>query len=243
MGNSKINKTSESFNLFKRDLTDIDTSLVKFFENIVLPKLSYGDYQISIPVMCAESERWSQIQKNDFLRDKSNQILCPLMAFKRTSLAKDDTIPTGEMRNASGPIITKVVKTELSDKNRYRKISDLYDEDIPQYKIINTVLPDYVNLTYEIIVWADYTKHMNDIISAINYYSGNFWGVGKVRFRVEIKDFSNVSEVTLDKDRFLKWSCTVNIRTYILPEISTSFPQITTDYTNRKINITEKIIK
>ena len=239
---SKILESKENFGKFSRTLYDVDTALKEYFGEICLPKLSYGDYQINVPVMSAEGEKWAQIQKYDYLRDKQNEIMCPILVFKRTSVTKDSTYPVGEMRNIKNPIIYRIIKKSKSNKDRYIKFTRKKDNEQPKYEVTNIILPDYVILTYEIIIWTDRIDHMNEVISSIIYSSGNFWGNDQVKFRIDIQDFSNISEISLDKDRLIKWSCTANIRTHILPEFENQWPQMWTMNTNKKITLTEKIM-
>ena len=37
-------------------------------------------------------------------------------------------------------------------------------------------MPEYVNLSYEIVVWTTYTEHNNKIVEAFQYSADQYWG-------------------------------------------------------------------
>ena len=45
---------------------------------------------------------------------------------------------------------------------------------------------------------------MNDLIEAINYSQGSYWGDERFKFRTSIAEFSDATEVPTDGDRIVK---------------------------------------
>lgn len=38
------------------------------------------------------------------------------------------------------------------------------------------MFPDYVNITYEFIIWTTYMEQMNKIVEKVIYSDGAYWG-------------------------------------------------------------------
>jgi len=90
----------------------------------------------------------------------------------------------------------------------------------------NFVVPDYVNITYEFIIWTDFVEQMNDIVEAINYSEGSYWGEPeRFKFRTRIDDFTNQTDVSGDIDRVIRTTFTLTLYGYII-----------TDTLNRKLS-------
>jgi len=80
------------------------------------------------------------------------------------------------------------------------------------------MFPDYVNLTYEFIVWTTYMEQMNNIVEKVIYSDGAYWGnPEKLRFRSKVESFSDVTEVS-DVERLVRTNFTVSLRGYLLPK-------------------------
>jgi hypothetical protein len=81
------------------------------------------------------------------------------------------------------------------------------------------VVPDYVNITYEFIIWTDYVEQMNDIVEAINYSEGSYWGEPeRFKFRTRIDDFTNQTDLTGDTDRLVRTTFTLTLYGYIISD-------------------------
>ena len=69
-------------------LMDIDATIMFYFNNVIKPEVVENDEIIKVPIMYANPERWSMVQKRGFLFDNKKQLIIPLIAFKRTSMKK-----------------------------------------------------------------------------------------------------------------------------------------------------------
>jgi len=78
-------------------LMDIDAAIVYYFNEVIKPTVVESGETIKVPLLYANAERWSSIQKSGFLRDRKRQIILPVIAFKRNSIEKDDTVPIDKL--------------------------------------------------------------------------------------------------------------------------------------------------
>ena len=196
-------------------LMDMDSSILYYFNNIIKPEVEENKEKVKVPCIYASPERWVSIQKNGYLRDKKNQIIVPLIVFKRTAMEKNQDIPIDKV-DANKPRNFYSFQKKYSKFNRYDKFSVL-QELSPGREYYNVAMPDYVTLTYEFTIFTSYIEQMNKIIEKIMYSEGSYWGEpGKMRFRTQIESYTDASE--MEAERLIKTTFTVNLFGYILPE-------------------------
>ncbi len=196
-------------------LMDMDSAIMYYFNDVIKPSVEVNKEKVKVPCIYASPERWNQISKQGYLRDKKRQIITPLIAFKRTGMERNDDIPIDKL-DANKPRNFYTFEKKYSQHNRYDKFSVL-QSITPGREYYNVAMPDYVTLSYEFIIWTSYIDQMNRIVEKINYSDGAYWGEpGKMRFRSRIESFSDASEV--DGERLIKTTFSINLYGYILPE-------------------------
>ena len=217
-------------------LMDMDSSILFYFNNVIKPEVEENKEKVKVPCIYASPERWVSIQKQGFLRDKKNQIIVPLIVFKRTAMEKNQDIPIDKV-DANKPRNFYAFQKKYSNFNRYDKFSVL-QELSPGREYYNVAMPDYVTLTYEFTIFTSYIEQMNKIIEKIMYSEGSYWGEpGKMRFRTQIESYSDASE--MDTERLIKTTFTVNLFGYILPETYNNYTTTQKYLTPKKIIMRE----
>jgi hypothetical protein len=193
-------------------LFDIDYAMMTYLEDTALPKLDYNGKSVSIPVIYGNSERWVGARRQGVYRDNKGKIQLPLMMIRRTSIAKDETMPMLN-RHVSYPTITK-----YSKNNRYDRFTALGGNTQPKYELFNIVMPEYVEVNYECMVWTDYTEQLNSVIEQLNFAS-TYWGdKDKFKFRTQVSDYNVINEVGEGTQRINRVEFTLNVKAYLLPE-------------------------
>ena len=194
-------------------LYDVDLAIAEHMIDTVVPSVEAFNEKIKVPVMYGNPERWTSVQKKGYLRDKNGMLQIPLIMFKRNSIARDDTMPNTMNRHISYPTVTK-----FSKKHKYDRFSTMTGTTRPvqQYDI---VMPDYVTISYEVLIWTDFTEHMNKIVEAFQYATDEYWGdKGGFKFRVRIDNFDNTTEVGEGSQRIVRTNFTMSVNAYLLPE-------------------------
>ncbi len=198
------------------NLVDIDSAILFYFENVIKPSVEDNGEHVKVPTMYASPERWNSIQKTGFMRDKKRQIIVPVIAFRRTSIARDDMIPQDKL-DANNPHLFYTFEKKFTQENRYDNMSTQIGL-LPQREYYNVALPDYVTLTYDFIIWTSYIEQMNKIVERITYSDGAYWGdPDKLRFRSRVDSFTDATEVS-DVERLVRTNFSVTLRGYLLPE-------------------------
>ena len=194
-------------------LFDVDYAIMTYLENVVLPTLDDNGKALKIPVIYGNSERWNGARRQGVYRDLHGKVQLPLMMIKRTSVAKNETMPMLD-RHTSYQAVTK-----YSKDNRYSRFTLLGKATTPKYEIHNITMPDYVEINYECMGWTNYTEHLNVVIESLTYASDEYWGdKQKFKFNTTIADYNVVNEVGEGTERINRVEFTLNVKAYLLPE-------------------------
>ena len=237
---TKISRSSQSVRDDVKNISvgimDMDSAIMYYFNEVIKPEVSVNNEKVKVPCIYASPERWTQVSKQGFLRDKKRQIIVPLIVFKRTSMERNENIPIDKL-DANNPSIFYSFEKKYSNSNRYDKFSVLQNLS-PNKEYYNVAMPDYVTLTYEFTIWTSYIEQMNRIVEKINYSDGAYWGEpGKMRFRTRIESFSDSSQI--DGERLIKTTFSVQLYGYILPETYDSKTTTQKYLTPKKIVVRE----
>jgi hypothetical protein len=201
---------------FKIGLQDIDEAIFHYFNNFIKPEIKGNtDERISVPTIYGSPEIWKSVQSDGYYRDKNSKIQTPLIMVQRTNVEK-----RRDLSNKIDPNYPQVYQTfskSYSRRNQYDQFS-LLNNKIPQKEFYTVVMPDYVNITYEGLIWTDFVEQMNGLVEAINYASDGYWGdPNKFKFRTTVGNFGNTIDVSTTDNRLVRTSFSLNILGYIIP--------------------------
>ena len=197
-------------------LIDIDSSILFYFENVIQPSIEENGENIKVPIMYASPERWSAIKNKWFLRDKKRQVITPVIVYRRTSVTKDDTVPQDKL-DANNPHMFYTFEKKFSQINKYDNFSQQIGL-LPQREYYNVMMPDYVSVSYDFIIWTSYIEQMNKIVEKVVYSDGAYWGdPEKMKFRSSIESFEDATEIS-DNERLVRTNFSVTLRGYLLPK-------------------------
>lgn len=204
---SKNNDVKQSIKLF-----DIDYAMMTYLEDVVLPTLDDNGKALKIPVIYGNSERWVGARRQGVYRDTHGKIQLPLMMIRRTSIAKDETMPMLN-RHVSYQGITK-----YSKDNRYDRFTAFGSTVKPKYEVYKITMPEYIELNYECMCWTSYTEQLNSVMEQLQY-SGQYWGdKDKFKFRTTLGEFNVINEVGEGTERINRVEFSLSVKAYLLPE-------------------------
>ena len=197
-------------------LLDIDSAINHYFNFVIKPSVEDNGESVKVPLMYASPERWKSIQRDGFMRDKKDQIVTPVIVYKRTSVEKDDSLPQDKL-DANNPNLFYTFEKKFSRENVYDNFSAQIG-NFPAKEYYNVTFPDYVTLTYDFIIWTSYIEQMNKIVERIVYSDGAYWGdPDKMRFRTSVDSITDATEVS-DSERLVRSNFTVTLKGYLLPK-------------------------
>jgi hypothetical protein len=193
-------------------LFDIDYAMMSYLEDTALPTLDDNGKALKIPVIYGNSERWNGARRQGVYRDANGKLQLPIMMIRRTSIAKDDTMP---MQNRH---VTYQGITKYSKDNRYDRFTLLGNNYKPKYEIYKIQMPEYVELNYDCMVWTSYIEHLNSVIEQLQY-TGTYWGdKNGFQFRTSLGDFNVINEVGDGTERVNRIEFSLSVKAHLLPE-------------------------
>jgi len=209
---TKLDKTSQ----LEIGLYDIDSAIKFYFDNKIIPRVftSTGE-PMQVPVVYGSPERWKSVQKSSYWRDKDGKIQIPLIMYKRTSMARNQDVSSKV--DPDNPLVS-YTENKYSKINKYDKFSKTYGtQQVKEYNKL--IIPDFVKLSYSVIIWTDLIMEMNKITEAINYSVDGYWGdPDKFTFKAKVDSFSKTHEVTAGSDRLIRSEFTLDLDGYIISD-------------------------
>ena len=216
LNRGKQRKRDDTIQDVSISLMDLDSAIMYYFENVIKPTVVDNGESVKVPIMYSSPERWYAIQRSGFMRDAKRQIILPVIAFRRTGMEKDTTIPVDKI-DPEEPKLHYSFEKKYSQKNRYDNFS-IQQGILPQREYYNVAIPDYMILSYDFIIWTSYIEQMNKLVERINWSAGAYWGEpNKMRFRTNIDSYTDTTEIT-DRERVVKTEFSVTLNGYLIPE-------------------------
>lgn len=201
---------------FSIGIKDIDEAIFYYFNEVIRPSVIQNGTKMNVPVIYGSPERWSAVQKDGYYRDKNGKLQAPLIMFRRTSLEKNRT--AGNKLDANNPTQYGIFKKKYSTKNIYDRFSALNNRNEVD-EFYGVIIPDFVDITYECIIFTDYVEQMNKIVESVNFASDSYWGnPERFQFRTKIDSYQTVTELSQGQDRVVKTSFNITLSGHIVPD-------------------------
>jgi hypothetical protein len=233
-----IRRDDETLKDLSIGLYDIDHAIKYYFENVIRPEIVEFGTVVKVPVIYGSPEKWKNVQADGYFRDKNGKIQSPLIAYKRTSITKNRGL-TNKV-DANFPNLYYNQEVKYTQINKYDQFSILTNSR-PIKTYINTVVPDYIDITYDVIMWTDSIEGMNKLVESVIYTEGSYWGdMEKFKFRSKIDSLTNTTDLLQDMDRTIRTSFQITIFGHIVPDVlakNLSKKQSNKTYDSRQIII------
>lgn len=192
-------------------LLDIDGAILTHMDTVISPTVVDSGRLVKVPINYASPERWKAIRKDGAMRDKNGKIQTPAIAFRRSTVQRNDNLMTLN-RYLQYPATRK-----FSEKNKYDKFS-LLNNISPRKEIFSVALPDHVIINYEFIIWTELVEQCNTVVEAINFATEDYWGdKSRFKFRTRISDYNFETMVDAGQDRVVKATFSLMCYAYLLP--------------------------
>lgn len=215
---NEIRTDSTSLGELNIGLKDLDYAIKYYLEEVIKPTINDFGSVRPVPVVYGSPEKWKNVQEDGYYRDREGKILAPIIAYKRTAVAKNRAL--GSKVDGNHPQIYYSQQVKYTQNNKYDQFSKLVGKTPPR-TYVNTVMADYVDLTYEVVIWTDFVEQMNNIVEAIVYSEGSFWGEKeRFKFRTKIDSFTNTTDLLQDADRIVRTNFTLTLFGYIVPDVT-----------------------
>jgi hypothetical protein len=197
-------------------LEDIDYAIKYYFDNVIKPSVTIDGQFHPVHVEYASPERWKSVQADGYYRDSNGKVNVPLIIYKRTNVEKNRNL--GNKIDGNNASLYQVFETRYNPRNQYDNFSILTNR-IPNKQYYISVVPDYVTVTYDVIVFTNYVEQNNKIIEAIEYASDSYWGdENRWHFRTMLDSLATTTTINTGEDRFAQTSITLKVNGYLIPD-------------------------
>jgi hypothetical protein len=197
-------------------LEDIDQAIQYYFDNILKPTVIQNGNRRAVPVIFGEPEKWKAVQNDGYYRDAGGKIMAPLIMYKRTDVTKNRTL--GNKLDGNKVHNFQVFETRYNQKSQYDKFSILTNR-IPSKQYYVSVVPDYIDVTYQCVLFTNFVEQNNKLIEAIQFASDSYWGdLSRWKFRTKVDSFSITNEYQTENDRTARTDFTLTLNGYLIPD-------------------------
>jgi hypothetical protein len=201
---------------FSLGLQDIDEAVFYYFNEVIQPSVIQNGNRVAVPVTYASQERWAAVQADGYYRDKNGKLMYPIILVQRTGFEKNRTLANKLDGNNVNNFV--VSKARYNSQNQYTPF-DTLNNFLPSDKFYLTPVPDYVNITYDCVVFTNFIQENNKIVESIEFASDSYWGnKNQFQFRTYIDRFDTTAEYAINEERVAKTSFSIILYGYIVPD-------------------------
>jgi hypothetical protein len=197
-------------------LYHIDYAVKSFLEQRVKPTVEQDGEIIPVPVRYASGEKWASVQRDGFLRDGKGKVQAPIIVFNRNSMNRRDDLKFNKVLDDRE--MKSVFRRKYNIHNRYDALNMpdpvLYNS-WRNSEFYSIELPDYVDISYNMTIWCDYTAQVNEISQQILYFSGQAWGE-TYKFMVTADSFTFETTNNTGEERMVKATVDFSIKAHII---------------------------
>lgn len=194
-------------------LEKINNIVMGYLSDTINPTVDDNGTIRKVPVQYGDEERWKTIRADGFMRDpNTSKILTPLLMLRRTEIGK------GPLYNPNNKYVHTTLTTGWNSRNAYDKFAVL-NNIIPSEHIRNVIIPDYMDISYEGIIWTEYQAQMDKVIETINVENDEFWGErNNFKFRVSINSYQSQNRLPVGQDRVVRTEFRMKVSAYLIPD-------------------------
>ena len=214
---SQISLKDDTWKPFTIGIKDLDEVIKFYFDKVIKPSVVQNGNRIAVPTIYGAPERWKSIQRDGYYRDKKGKIMAPLIMYKRTNIQRNRGI-TNKV-DANFPQNYAVFQQSYSKRNHYNNLSVLNGvKPTKTYQAI--VIPDFVNFTYNCIIYTYYMEQLNQVIESINYAADTYWGdPERFKFKALIDGYQTITELNVGQQRTVRATFDIKLNGYIIPNV------------------------
>jgi len=236
---TQIRRDNDTIKTPSCTIYDIDNAIMTFLSDIVRPEIVDNNAMIAVPVVYANAEKWAQIQAKGYMYDHNDRLMTPLISVKRNTITERDTMRQLDV-NWSPEVDNDFARNYLtfesqySKNNRYDRFSVLQGTR-PRREVYISNIPQFVDVSYDILIWAEYTEQLNVIVEQIIPTGGFAWGT-TWKFITAIQDYSFETVSVPGEDRVIRATMPINVKGTLLSQYELKRSTLQKRYSVKKIS-------
>jgi len=201
---NRANETRRDNDIIKTPkctIEDVDFAIISYIRDVLKLQVKENGQIIDVPVMYANGEKWAQVQAKGYMRDRKGKIMTPVVSIRRGSIIERDTLKSlGVNNNPAGNDFVHQNKHTL--ENRYDRFSTQYGQQRKKEFYLAPV-PEFVDVSYELLLWTEYTEQMNALVEQIMPTNGFAYGT-TFKFPTYLSDVTFDTTNATGEDRVVR---------------------------------------
>jgi hypothetical protein len=151
--------------------------------------------------------------------DNGDKLMTPAIVLKRNSITERDTLkkldvnwnPETDNEYARN---TLTFENPYTKRNRYDRFSVLQGTR-PRRELFVSSVPEYVDVSYDLLLWTEYTEQLNSVVEQIMPNGGLAWGT-TWKFPTYIQDYTFETMSSPGEDRIVRASLPLTVKATLL---------------------------
>ena len=215
----EVRRDDDTIKTPKCTIYDVDNAIISYLSEIVQLQIIENNNIIPVPVIYANGEKWAQIRERGYMYDMGDKLMTPAAVIKRNSITERDMLkkldvnwnPETDNDYARN---TLTFENPYSKRNRYDRFSVLQGTR-PRRELYVSSIPEYVDVSYDLLLWSEYTEQLNSMIEQIMPLGGFAWGT-TWKFPTFIQDYSFETMSTPGEDRIVRATLPLTVKATLL---------------------------
>jgi hypothetical protein len=215
----EIRRDDDTIKTPKCTIYDVDNAIMSYISDIIQPQIIENNNVISVPVIYANGEKWAQIRERGYMYDNGDKLMTPAIVLKRNSITERDMLKKLDVNwnpetDSNYARNTLTFENPYSKRNRYDRFSVIQGTR-PRRELYVSSVPEYVDVSYDLLLWAEYTEQLNSIVEQIMPTGGFAWGT-TWKFPTFIQDYTFETSSTPGEDRIVRATLPLTVKATLL---------------------------
>jgi hypothetical protein len=203
----------------KCTIYDVDYAIISYIRDIIQPQVIEHDATVDVPIIYSSGEKWAMVRARGYMIDTNGKLMTPIISLKRNSITERDTLkkldvnwnPAGDNAFARN---TEVFQNKFSRVNQYDRFSILQGAK-PVKEIYVSAIPEYIDVSYDLMIWTQLNEQMNSIVEQIMPVTGYAWGT-TWKFPTMISDYTFETLNTVGEERVVRTTIPLTVKATLM---------------------------
>lgn len=215
----EIRRDNDTIRTPKCTIYDVDNAIISYLTDILQLQIIENNNIIPVPVIYANGEKWAQIRARGYMYDHGDKLMTPAAVVKRNSITERDMLKKLDVNwnpetDNDFARNTLTFENPYTKRNRYDRFSVLQGTK-PRRELYISSIPEYVDVSYDLLLWAEYTEQLNSMIEQIMPTGGFAWGT-TWKFPTFIQDYSFETMSSPGEDRIVRATLPLTVKATLL---------------------------
>ena len=215
----EVRRDDDTIKTPKCTIYDVDNAIISYLSEVVRLEIIENNNIIPVPVIYANGEKWAQIRARGYMYDSGDKLMTPAAVIKRNSITERDMLKKLDVNwnpetDNDFARNTLTFENPYTKRNRYDRFSVLQGTR-PRRELYVSSIPEYVDVSYDLLLWAEYTEQLNNMIEQIMPLGGFAWGT-TWKFPTFIQDYSFETMSTPGEDRIVRATLPLTVKAALL---------------------------